>query len=212
MCIPDPTIAIAVVSAVSSAITSITGYAQEQSNYQAQMVAYRESQRAYQEQINNNARAANRAYESEQRKLKAAYDQAAVEAQQRQVQAMKQQGTILASGRQGQSIGTLMSDAERAYGRDLATVGMNLGYAQQDYLLGAESVFLDATTANNAAASQRRLKPTRPSPLGLIGGLAQAGLGAYSSYQQLQAPRAGSNTGGNNTGAKRPNTAPTTSN
>lgn len=206
MCIPDPGTAIAVVSAVSSAITSITGYAQEQSNYQAQMVAYRESQRAYQEQINNNARAANRAYESEQRKLKAAYEQAAVEAQQRQVQAMKQQGTILASGRQGQSIGTLMSDAERAYGRDLATMGMNLGYAQQDYLLGAESIFLDATTANNAAASQRMLKPTRPSPLGLLSGIAQAGLGAYSSYQQLQAPKAtNSNTSKTkNTNSKSP--------
>jgi len=192
MCIPDPGTAIAVVSAISGTISSITGYAQEQSNYQAQMVAYRESQRAYQEQINNNARAANRAYESEQRKLKAAYEQATVEAQQRQVQAMKQQGTILASGRQGQSIGTLMSDAERAYGRDLATMGMNLGYAQQDYLLGAESIFLDATSANNAAAAQRMLKPTRPSPLGLLSGIAQAGLGAYSSYQQLQAPKAAS--------------------
>jgi hypothetical protein len=175
-------------------MSTIAGYAQEQSNYRAQQQAYRESQRAYQEQINNNARAANRAYESEQRKLQAAYSQAAVEGQGRQIEMMQQQGTILASGRQGQSIGTLLGDAERTYGRDLAQLGMNLGFAQQDYSLASENVFLEATSANNAAAMNRMARPTRPSPFGLVTGLAGAALGGYSAYDSLK-PRPATNPG-----------------
>lgn len=188
MCLPAA--AVGAITAATSAISSIAGYAQEQSNHRAQMQAYRESQRAYQEQINNNAKAANRAYESEQRKLQAAFAQSAMEAQSRQIESLQQQGTILASGRQGQSIGALVSDADRTYGRDLALLGMNLGYAQQDYALGTENIFLDATSANNMAASSRMARPTKPSAFGLVTGLAGAGLGGYQAYSSLKAPPA----------------------
>ena len=156
------------------------------------MQAYRQSQRAYEEQINNNARAANRAYEAEQRKLQSAYSEASIQAQSRQIEMLQQQGAILASGRQGQSIGTLVNDAGRTYGRDLATLGMNLAYAQTDYFLGTENVFIDATSANNLAAANRMARPTKPSSIGLITGLAGAAIGGYQAYAGLKAPSSGS--------------------
>jgi hypothetical protein len=189
MCL-DP-IAVGIFSAVSSAISSIGSYAAEQANYRAQMQAYRASEINYKRQIENNARAANRAYESEQRKLDFAYSQAAQEAQNRMITALQQQGAILASGRQGQSVGLLMSDAERTAGRDIANLGMNLAYAQTDYFLGTENAFIDATTANNLAAAGRMAKPSKPSPIGLITGLGGAVISGASTFGALKAPSAG---------------------
>jgi hypothetical protein len=190
MCLPAA--AVGIFSAVSSAVSSIGAYAAEQANYRAQMQAYRASEINYKRQIENNARAANRAYEGEQRKLDFAYSQAAQEAQNRMITALQQQGAILASGRQGQSVGLLMGDAERTAGRDIANLGMNLAYAQTDYFLGAENAFIEATSANNIAASQRMAKPSKPSPIGLIAGLGQAAIGGYSAFSSLKAPSAGS--------------------
>jgi len=193
MCLPA---AVGIFSAVTSAISSIGAFSAEQANYRAQMQAYQESERAHREQIDNNARAANRAYESEQRKLDFAYNKAAQESQQSMISALQQQGAILASGRQGQSVGLLMGDAERTAGRDIATLGMNLAYAQTDYFLGAENAFIDATSANNMAAAGRMARPTKPSPIGLIAGLGGAALGGYQAFAGLKAPSAGNLPGG----------------
>ena len=189
MCLPA---AVGIFSAVTSALSSIGSFAAEQANYRAQKQAYQASERAYREQIDNNARAANRAYESEQRKLDFAYNKAAQESQQSMISALQQQGAILASGRQGQSIGLLMGDAERTAGRDIATLGMNLAYAQTDYFLGAENAFIEATSANNIAAAGRMAKPSAPSPIGLIAGLGGAALGGYQAFSGLKAPSSGS--------------------
>jgi hypothetical protein len=189
MCLPA---AVGIFSAVTSALSSIGSFAAEQANYRAQKQAYQASERAYREQIDNNARAANRAYESEQRKLDFAYNKAAQESQQSMISALQQQGAILASGRQGQSVGLLMGDAERTAGRDIATLGMNLAYAQTDYFLGAENAFIEATSANNLAAAGRMAKPSRPSPIGLIAGLGGAALSGYEVFSGLKAPSSGS--------------------
>lgn len=189
----------AILTAVSSAVSSIGSFVAEQANYRAQMQAYRASERAYQEQINNNARAANRGYEAEQRKLDFAYAQAAQEAQDRMITALQQQGAIMASGRQGQSIGLLTGDAERTASRDIATLGMNLGFAQTDYFLGTENIFIDATSANNMAAAGRMTRPSRPSPIGLITGLGGAALGGVSAFNALSPPASGTIPGAINT-------------
>ena len=203
MCLPAATVGI--ISAVTSAVSTIAGYAaqqqqtdyanaQAQQQYQAQMAAYQQSEQAFNQQIKLNAEAANRAYMAEQNKLNFEQQKAAMEAQQLMVSSMQAQGQIAASGRTGQSIGLLANDVTRGYGRDLATLGLSLGYAYQDYYSGTESIFNQAQSQNNAAQSNRMLKPTAPlklpgpSPLGLIGGLAGAGLGGYQTYQSLKAP------------------------
>jgi hypothetical protein len=78
------------------------------------------------------------------------------------IQKMQAQGQVLAAGRSGQGIGLLVSDAERVYGRDLAMLGTNLGYATEETLMGLENIFLDQRTADLRAASQRMLEPMKP--------------------------------------------------
>ena len=71
--------------------------------------------------------------------------------------------------------------------RDLATLGMNLGYAQQDYSWNVLNVFEQHKSANIQAAAQRR---PSPSVSGLLLGLGGAALGGVSSYASLKAPKA----------------------
>jgi hypothetical protein len=219
MCLGPATLAIvtAVGSAVSGGIQSIASYNQEtqatisanrqsmrayeiqMNQFNAQMMSYQESQRMYQEQIQMNAEAANRAYVSEQNKFQAEQRKAAEDAQKLMLQSMQRQGTVLASGRSGQSIGLLMADAEREYGRDLAMLGQNLAYSQEDYFLGTQSIFQDAKSANTLAANQRQMKPTQPgmpdmqagpSSFGLIAGLGGSALQGLSTYSSLAPAKA----------------------
>jgi hypothetical protein len=162
------------------AMSSIAGYSAERQ-------AARESERAYQEQRNLNAQAANRSYQQSQAQLKGEFDQASQKAEGLLVQRLQAQGTTLAAGRSGQSIGGLLTDAQRTEGRDLATLGMNLGYAQQDYSWNVLNVFEQHKSANIQAAAQR--KPM-PSTGGLLLGLGGAALGGLSAYASLRAPRA----------------------
>jgi hypothetical protein len=219
MCLGAETLAIvsAIGSAASGAIQSISSYTQQEqaaiaanrasiqaygiqlNQYNAQMLGYQESQRAYQEQIQMNSDAANRAYVSEQNKLRGEQRKAAEDAQKLMLQSMQRQGTVLASGRTGQSIGLLMADAEREYGRDLAMLGQNLAYANEDYFLGMQNIYQENKSANTIAANQRQMKPTSPtmpemergpSSIGLLTGLAGAGIEGYSTYNKLKPPKA----------------------
>jgi len=189
MCLPPVVAGIA--SFAQGALGSIASYNQEQQAYQAQMAAYEQSERSYNEQIRLNAEAANRGYVSEQQKLQGEFMKTSQEAQARLIQSLQAQGSVLASGRSGQSIGLLVSDAQREYGRDLANLGQNLAFARQDYATGTESIFQNAKSANAVAAANRMLRPTAPSSIGLIAGLGQAALGGITTWASLKAPSAG---------------------
>jgi hypothetical protein len=206
----EPTIIIGVSTAVLGGIQSIAGYQQQQAQasyqnqiaqaqYQQEVQAYQINQQAYQQQIEANAAAANRAYQREQLKLQEKQAEAKQKAQDLLIEKLQSQGQVLASGRTGQSLKILVSDAERDYGKDLANLGTNLGYAMQSYSMTAEDIYRDAESANNVAASQRMLKPISPiatpgpSTLGLVAGLGQAALGGYSAYSSLKAPNPGTN-------------------
>ncbi len=184
---------IAVVAGIASfaqgALSSIASYSQEQAAYKAQMQAYRQSEQAYNQQLMLNQEAANRGYVSEQQKLQGEFMKASQEAQQKLVTSLQAQGTVLASGRTGQSIGLLLSDAERAYGRDFANISQNLAFAKQDYLTGAENIFQQQRTADLQAASSRMIRPSKPGAIGLVTGLAGAALGGFGTYASLQAPK-----------------------
>ena len=182
----DPAIGLGIATAVMGAVQSIAGYS-------AERAAARESERAYQEQRNLNAQAANRSYQQSQAKLKGEFDQASQKAEELLVQRLQTQGTTLAAGRAGQSIGGLLTDAQRTEGKDLATLGMNLGYAQQDYSWNVLNVFEQHKSANIQAAAQRKAKPSAG---GLVLGLGQAVLGGVSAGFSLAAPAAGGGGGG----------------
>ena len=188
----DPAIGLGIATAVMGAVQSIAGYS-------AERAAARESERAYQEQRQLNAQAANRAYQQSQAKLKGEFDQASQKAEQLLVQRLQAQGSTLAAGRAGQSVGGLLTDAQRTEGKDLATLGMNLGYAQQDYGWDVANIFSQHKTANIQAASQRKAKPSAG---GLVLGLGQAVLGGVSAGLSLKAPSGfGGGGGGGGAGA-----------
>jgi len=182
MCIPA--VAIGIATGLLSAVQSIAGY-------QAQSEAAKASERAYQEQRNLNQEAANRAYQQTQLKMKGELEQASQQAEQGLVRRLQAQGTTLAAGRSGQSVGGLLTDAERVEGKDLGALGMNLAYAQQDYFFGMENIYQQQKSANVSAASQRIAKP---SGAGLALGLAGSALSGYSTYSSLKAPSAGGGT------------------
>ena len=169
------------------------GALQSIAGYSAERQAARESERAYQEQRNLNAQAANRSYQQSQAQLKGEYDRASQKAEQLLVQRLQAQGTTLAAGRSGQSIGGLLTDAQRTEGRDLATLGMNLGYAQQDYSWNVLNVFEQHKSANIQAAAQRK---AMPSTGGLLLGLGGAVMSGVSAGLALKAPAAGGGGGG----------------
>jgi uncharacterized protein YxeA len=169
--------------------------------------AYNRSVEGTKEQYRLNAESANRAYIAEQNKLRAEYQRSSQDQQKLLVSSLQAQGTVLASGRSGQSVGLLMSDAERNYGRDLASLGMNLAWAENDFFTANQSAFLQAQSSNNATASNQMVAPAgpplgpgpapvapikmpKPSPIGLIAGVAGAGLAGYDAYSALKAPKA----------------------
>jgi hypothetical protein len=169
------------------------GAVQSIAGYSAERAAARESERAYQEQRQLNAQAADRGYQQAQAKLKGSYDQASQKAEELLVQRLQTQGTTLAAGRAGQSIGGLLTDAQRTEGKDLATLGMNLATDQGDYNWTVNDLYASHKAANIQAAAQRK---AMPSTGGLLLGLGGAALSGVSAGFSLAAPAAGGGGGG----------------
>jgi hypothetical protein len=157
-------------------------------NFVSQTQASRASERAYQEQRKLNAEAANRAYQQAQLKLKGEFDQASQKSEQLLTERLQTQGTTLAAGRGGQSIGSLLADAQRVEGKDLGSLAMNLANSQTDYFFSADSIFQQQKGANASAAAQRIAAPS-------IGGLALelggAALSGVMAAQPFKAPASG---------------------
>jgi len=201
MCVPA---AIGIATAVAGAVGSIASYSQASSEAQAQN-DYQQRQFELQTEIWNrqeaaatrqerlNQEAASKAYMSAQLKIQGDYKKSALEADEMRLQAMRQASNIQASGKTGRSIGILAMDPDREYGRDLATLGLNLGYARDDYYQSIDSIFDQATTANAEVASRRSPAPSAPtkvkgpSSLGLISGLVGAGVSGFNTFNSLKA-------------------------
>jgi hypothetical protein len=222
MCLPAAAVAIG--QFVIGAVSSIAQYQQQQNaatyeeqlrqqdyqirqrqaeyEYGIQRQQYDASQKAYNDRIEANRAAADRGYQREQMLLAEKKAEAAQRAQDLFIEKIQAQGTVLSSGRTGKSIALLTSDAEREYGRDLANLGTNLGYASQSYNLNVQDIYSEAESQNNLAASQRMFEPTkayvpppaavmRPNATGLLLGIGESALGAASTYSALKAPAAG---------------------
>jgi hypothetical protein len=173
-------VALGIASAGMGAVSSIA-------SYQAQSQAATASEQAYQQQRDLNQQAANRAYQQTQLKFKGERDQATQKAEELLTKRLQAQGNIMASGRTGQSVGALLTDAQRVEGRDLGTLGLNLAYAQQDYGFGMENIFQQQQAGNVSAASQRTSQPSVGS---LVLGLGEAGLEGASTYAKFNADSA----------------------
>ena len=171
-----------VLGVASFAMGSISSIA----SYQSQSQAAAASEQAYQQQRDFNQQAANRGYQQQQLKFKGEFDQATQKAEELLTKRLQAQGIIMASGRTGQSVGALLTDAQRVEGRDLGTLGLNLAYAQQDYGFGMEDIYQQQKSANVQAASQRTAQPSVGS---LVLGLGQAALSGVSMANSLKAPK-----------------------
>lgn len=190
MCVP---IAMGIATFAMGAMQSIASYQSQNAAAAASEQAYQQQRQSYEAQLTQNQLAANKAYQQQQLKLKGEYDQAAQKAEQLLTQRLKSQGTILASGRTGQSVGGLLTDAQRTEGKDFANLGLNLAYAQQDYGFGMENIYdqqvgvnAQATSNINQAAANR-LPGASAGSLALgLGGAALSGFGTYTS---LKAPK-----------------------
>jgi hypothetical protein len=183
MCFPAAVLVPAIVGIAQAGLGAVQSIA----SYSAERRAAQESERAYQEDRRLNAKAANRGYQQSQAQLKGVFDQASQKAEQLLVTRLQTQGSTLAAGRSGQSVSTLLTDAQRVEGKDLATLGMNLGYAQQDYAWNVQNVFEQHKTANIQAAGQRK---SMPSTGGLLLGLGGSVLEGVSAATPLMAPKA----------------------
>jgi hypothetical protein len=182
--------------------------------FEVQKQGFEQSEQSFFQQIDLNNQAASRAYMSEQVKLNFEQKKAALEAHQLMASSTQAQGKILASGRSGQSLGMLANDASRETSRDLATLGLSLGYAQQDYFSSTQSIFEQVQSSQNIAQGNRMLAPVaplkaspvlagtvlapdpikvtamkspKPGALGLVAGIAGAGLSGFNAYANLQA-------------------------
>lgn len=210
MCVPA---ALGIASFAIGAVGSVASYnqAQEQAQLEArnqneyanrqyalQLQAHQQQEASLNRQVMLNQEAASKAYVAEQNRVQAAYRKAALEADNLRVDSMQKASTIQSSGKTGRSIGVLAMDPEREYGRDLAVLGLNLGFAQDDYYQSIGSIFDQATSSNSQVASQRSTAPQRPeqvvargpSSLGLIAGIGSAALGGYQTYSSLKPPKA----------------------
>ena len=182
-------IVLGVASFAMGTMQSIATYQSQNAAAAASEQAYQQQRQAYEAQLNQNQSAANKAYQQTQLKLKGEYDQASQKADQLLSQRLQSQGTVLASGRTGQSVGGLLSDAQRTEGKDLANLGLNLAYAQQDYGFGMESIFDQQVGANAQAtsninqAASNRLPGASAASLALgIGGATLDGFATYDKF------------------------------
>jgi hypothetical protein len=169
----NPAIAIGVATAVMGAMQSIA-------TYQTQRAQARVSQQTYEQQRLLNAEAANVGYQKAQLKYKAEKDKADQTAQNLTVQRLQTQGTTLAAGRSGQSIGGLLTDAQRVEGKDLATLGMNLASSGTEYGYDVLGIFTEQKSANAEAASKRTANPSTGGLLLGVGSSLMAGVNAYT--------------------------------
>ena len=208
MCAPAVIpIALGVASFATQAVGSIANYTQasnqardeanalndsQQKQYELQAQAWAQQEDAANRQERLNREAASKAYMSAQIKIQNEYKKAALDADNLRLKSMQDAANIQASGKSGRSIGILAMDPDREYGRDLATLGLNLGYARDDYYQSIDSIFDQATSANAQVASSRgpapskptRVKAKMPSSLGLIAEIGGAALSGFSTFSQ----------------------------
>jgi disulfide bond formation protein DsbB len=109
---------------------------------------------SYQKQLFNNSEASNRVYTAEQFKLSEARAKAAFKSQEILAKQIGATGRVLASGATGQSVGLLMTDAERQAGFATAQDNASLRSAALNSAFSMENAMSENASANNIAYSR----------------------------------------------------------
>ena len=154
----------------------------------------------YGNQLAANTEAANIAYTGQQRKLNDIYKKAAFSQQAQLVQLAQGSGKMAAAGRLGKSAERLDLDVVSQFGRNQAIAAESLFGAQNAYKTRTDSISRQLESDNNKAYEKVAVQPLPgvapppptmtpgPSPLGLIAGIAGAGLSGYDTYNSLKIP------------------------
>lgn len=135
---------------------------QDQLAYQVDLNKSIASQAFVNTQLNLNQKATSRAIMAEQQKLNDAQAQAAFEGQRLLATSLQTQGSVLSSGRTGQSIGLIVSDAERRAGQDAAVLSRNVETAYGDYQNNSAMAVLRQLNADAEATSRLLPEPIKP--------------------------------------------------
>lgn len=154
----------------------------------------------YNQQIKQNDRALNKAWQSEQTRLNEQYQAAAFQKQDQLISMLKAQGML--GEKQGVTAGRLNVDVLSQFGRNNATIAANLASARNAMIMRQGSLRDQARSANNQAYSNVAVAPVQgaapPAPvltnpgLGLATGLLGAAVSGFSAFNSMKPPGTGS--------------------
>ena len=172
-------------------------------DWQNQLSVWAVKRNEYQQQVSENFSAADRAYASEQTRMKEQFEAASIQQQGMNEQLNQLLGANRASERSGRSSQRLDTAALAAFGRNNAIMTKNLVSARGAMINRTYDNNLQLDAANRRAYNQVAVAPTAgiapPQPVmvagpsgmglaaGILGGVA-SGIGAFNS---LKAPSAG---------------------
>ena len=220
MCAPiTPAIALGAASFGASALGAVGQYQSAQaqanaqnaaatSNYEHQLkirkfnwdrerFRYNRQLLQYENILDENAFAANRAYVGEQEKLNNIYKQAAFKQQANLVNLVKGSDQMAAAGRTGRSAQRLDNQLVSQFGRNQAIAAESLTGAGNAFRDRVDSIRRAQMSDNNRAYQNVAVAPMPdvappapvmtpgPSPLGLIAGLGSAAFGSLTTYNEL---------------------------
>ena len=156
----------------------------------------------YEESVADNSFAAQEGYARAQRQLNEQFKAAAFSEQGDMIKLLESTGQMAASGRTGRSAQRVDDSIVAAWGRNNATKAASLASSKEGYQQQVDDINRQQNDANESAfdqvafapqpdmAPQKPMMENGPSKLGLVTGIAQAGLGGFSTYQSLKAPKA----------------------
>tara|TARA_B100001063_G_C16697400_1_gene520611 strand:+ start:278 stop:949 length:672 start_codon:yes stop_codon:yes gene_type:complete len=140
-------------------------------DYAGRSRAAKESRLAFERNFKNVNEAANKSYVQEQVKLQEKKDAAAFKSQEILAKSIGMQGSVLAAGQSGQSVGLLVSDAERQAGFALAQENATIRSAEKQADVASDVAFSQAKSSANTAFNQLQITPQAPvlDPYGMKG-------------------------------------------
>ena len=185
--------------------SSIANYKQQlrvrESNWKRATSRWENDKINFEEEVADNSFAAQQGYADAQLQLNEKFKTAAFAQEGALIKLLEGQGEMAAAGRTGRSAGRVDDSMLAAFGRNNAQrtaslVSSKQGYRQTTEELQRKQRDQNETAFDNVAfAPQADMAPRAPkmqegpSGLGLALGLAQTGLGAYSSAQAAKAPK-----------------------
>ena len=166
-------------------------------NWDNKRAVYNQKLKQYDQQINENSLAAARAYNKAQLNLNEQYKQAAFKTEGNLAKLIRSRGNFAAAGRTGRTADRLSAEQMMQYGRGQAVLAENLMTQGTQYKYTTMGINRENLSANRKAyqnvaiAPQPTVAPAPPtmmpgpSGLSLAGGLLEAGMSGFNTYDTL---------------------------